>query len=108
MTLPDDREARLHCYRNALRNWKFRGYVRFKPRVEEDSANLLPGLSLVKIARKLHRHVEEGGEIDEQKERRPEYVSYEYHFDLRVGIGGRLVYFETILFCGAPTIRTIL
>ena len=62
-------------------------------------ANLLPGLSLLEIARELHRHVDKGGVIDEQPERRPEYVSYGYHFDLRVEIGGRLVYFETILLC---------
>ena len=102
MALPDDQEGRLRCYRNALRNWKFRGYVSFTSRVQEDLRNLLPGFSSDKIALELHRHVVEGGEIDEQKERRPEYVSYEYHYDLRVEVGGRLVYFETILLCEDP------
>jgi hypothetical protein len=102
VTLPDDQQGRLRCYKNALRNWNFRGYVRFKPRAEEDLANLLPSLSLLEIARELHLHVQQGGEIDEQKERRREYVSYEYHFDLRVEIGGRLVYFETVLSCEDP------
>lgn len=102
MALPDDQEGRLRCYRCALRNWNFRGYVQFKPRVEEDLTNLLPGLSLLEIAHELHRYVEAGGKVDEQKERRPDYVSYEYHFDLRVEIGGRLVYFETILLAEDP------
>ncbi len=99
MALPEEHEVRLRCCRNALRNWRFRGYVHFMPRPEEDLGKLLPGLTLLEIAHELHKHVEAGGTIDEQPERRPEYVSYEFHFDLRVQIGGRLVYFETILLC---------
>jgi len=99
VTLPDNREGRLRCYRNALRNWNFRGYVRFKPIAEEWLANELPGRPMRDVARELHRHVEDGGEIDEQTERRPEYVDYEFHYDLRVRIGDRRIYFETILLC---------
>ena len=99
MNLPDDQEGRLRCYRNALRNWNFRGYVSFRPRPEEDLAILLPNCTLLEIAHELHKYVETGGKVDEKKESRPEYVSYEYHFDLRVEIGGRLVYFETVLLC---------
>ena len=99
MTLPDDQEGRLRCYKNALRNWNFRGYVTFKPLVEEWLANELPGLSLREVACELYQHVEGGGGIDEQPERRPEYAFYEFHFDLRVTIGGRRIYFETVLLC---------
>lgn len=99
MALPDDREARLRCYRNALRNWNFRGYVDFKPVVVEWLANELPGYTLRQVACELHQHVEEGGEIDEQVERRPEYAHCEFHYDLRVRIGDRRVYFETVLSC---------
>ncbi len=99
MALPEDQQVRLRCYRNALRNWNFRGYVRFKPRTEQWLANELPGMTLLDVARELHRHVEAGGEIDEQEERRPEYTHYEFHYDLRVKIGGRHVYFETVLMC---------
>ena len=84
---------------NALRNWNFRGYVRFKPLVEEWLANELPGYTLREVARQLHGHVEAGGEIDEQKERRPEYADFEFHYDLRVKIDDRRVYFETVLLC---------
>jgi hypothetical protein len=52
---------------------------------------------LREVAGELHRHVEEGGDIDEQKERRPEHVHYGFHYDLRVKIGERRVYFETVL-----------
>jgi hypothetical protein len=99
VNLPEDQEGRLRCYRNALRNWSFRGYVEFKPRAEAWLASELPELSLREVARALYQHVEGGGEIDEQVERRPEYVSYEFHFDLRVRIGGRHIYFETVLLC---------
>jgi hypothetical protein len=97
--LPEDQEGRLRCYRNALRNWNFRAYIQFKPIVEAWLANELSGYSLREIAHGLHAHVEAGGAIDEQKERRAEYVSYEFHYDLRVNFGGRRIYFETIMLC---------
>ena len=64
--LPEDREARLRCYRNALRNWNFEGYVTFKPIAAKWLANEVPDLALRQIKHELHRHVETGGEIDEQ------------------------------------------
>ena len=97
--LPEEPEARLRCYRNALQNWSFRGYVSIKPVAQEWLAREFSDYPLREIARELHRYVEAGGEIDEQKERRPEYVSYEFHYDLRVRIGQRVVYFETVLLC---------
>ena len=43
-----------------------------------------------------------GGKIDEQVETRPEYVADEFHYDLRVNIDGRMIYFETLLRCMKP------
>jgi hypothetical protein len=101
--LPDDQEVRLRCYRNALRNWNFRGYIRFKQRVERWLQVELPGLQLLEIARELYQFVEDGGEIDEQVEKRPlecaEDDAQEFRYDLRVMIGRRRVYFETVLLC---------
>jgi hypothetical protein len=94
--LPEDQEGRLRCYRNALRNWNFRGYVRLTTRAEEWILSEL-GVVSREVAHELYRHVEAGGEIDEQEERRPEYIAHEFHYDLRVNIGGRRVYFETVL-----------
>lgn len=99
MALPDDREIRLGCVRNALRNWNFHGYVRFKPLVERWLAREFPGYRLREIAQEMCQYVDRGGEIDEQEERRPEYVDCEYHYDLRLQIGVRHVYFEMILVC---------
>src|SRR5438105_15537826 len=97
--LPDDQEGRLRCYKNALRNWKYRGYIRFKPVAQEWLAKELPLYTLREIARLLNEYVEAEGVIEEQAERRPEYVSFEFHYDLRVNFGGRRIYFETILLC---------
>jgi hypothetical protein len=97
--LPDDPEVRLRAYRNALRNWKFEGYIVHKRRVEEWLRNELPEYSWREICRELYQYVDNGGEIDEQQERRPEYAHYEFHYDLRLRIGGRHLYFETVLLC---------
>lgn len=97
--LPDNREARFRCFRNALRNWNFEGYIVLKPRVEEWLRTELPEYPWREIRRQLYEHVEKGGAIDEQVERRPEYVHYGFHYDLRLGMGNRNVYFETVLLC---------
>ena len=55
--------------------------------------------SEVEIGRLLYEFVVSGGKIDEQVEARPEFAHYEFHYDLRVTIGSRRVYFETVLFC---------
>jgi hypothetical protein len=56
-------------------------------------------MDLRAISQTLYQYVEAGGEIDEQKENRAEYVSFEFHYDLRVNIDARHVYFETVLLC---------
>jgi hypothetical protein len=102
VALPDDQQGRLRCYRNALRNWNYTGYVEFKKLAQEWLLQELSGLSLDDIRRELHDFVDQGGVIDEQVERRPEYLHYQFHFDLRVTIGHRRVYFETVLICDDP------
>src|SRR5581483_3977448 len=104
----DDQADRLRCYRNALRNWACEGYVTPKRsrqggcRVLEWLVSELPQYSWRDICRELHAYVQNGGRIDEQVETRPEYTSDEFHYDLRVLIGGRHLYFETVLLCDDP------
>ena len=100
--LPDDPEERKKCFRNALRNWRFAGYVLFNDRSQDWLQAQLPDYAVRDLARELHLFVEGGGEIDEQKERRPEWDDHDFHFDLRVPIRGRRLYFETLLFCNNP------
>jgi hypothetical protein len=105
--LPEDREARLRCYRKALGQWPANGFVVPKRRVEEWLRIELPRYSWRELHRELHEHVANGGKIDEQVETRPEYAHYEFHYDLRVKIGGRHLYFETVLFADDPDDPTI-
>lgn len=100
--LPENQSDRLRCYRNAINNWNARGYILFSRRVEEWIRNDL-ALSADDVRRSMHDHVIAGGAIDEQIEKRPEYVSYQFHYDLRITIGGRRVYFETVLICHDPS-----
>src|SRR5579862_7813484 len=97
--LPESPEERLRCYRNALRNWRPTGYVTFKKIAEQWLRTEFPDLPLIDVRRELHEFVENGGEIDEQVEKRPEYAHCEFHFDLRLKIGNRRLYFETVLQC---------
>jgi hypothetical protein len=111
VTLPDDREARLRCYRHTLRNeaerlTKYPGrdslYVLFKKLSQEWLRRELAEYSLREIVRLLHQYLEAGGEPDEVKETRADYLHKEFHYDIRVPIGGRPVYFETTLSCEDP------
>jgi hypothetical protein len=103
VNLPEDQEGRRRCYENVLQNEANRlvagnpDYVVFKKLPHEWLSRELPEQTLRAICRILHEHVASGGAIDEQVETRPQYAHYGFHFDLRVSIGGRRVYFETVL-----------
>jgi hypothetical protein len=90
---------RLKCYLNALANWRFRDFILFQERAWSWlRANLPRALSERDVARLLHQHVAAGGVIDEQVERRESWKDlYPFHYDLRVVIAGRRIYFETCL-----------
>jgi hypothetical protein len=101
VALPEDQKDRLRCYTNALNNWRFDGYVRFKKRVGEWLRDEM-GNSLPDICRMVYEHVQTGGRVDEVVETREPYVMWEFHYDLRVQVGKRRIYFETILLCDDP------
>ncbi len=88
--------VRLNAYRNALRNWKYTGFVTWKEEAARWVRRELEGSPIKEIARLMHEYVEGGGEIDEQRETR-EWLEGEYHYDLRFPIGGRWIYIETLL-----------
>jgi hypothetical protein len=103
VNLPDDREGRLSFYRNALRNeakrliFRYSDYVVFNKRSQEWLLSEMAEYREWEICRILHAYVEGGGQIDEQTELRPEFAHFKYHYDLRISIGGRPIYFETVL-----------
>jgi len=86
----------LTCYRNALANWRYNGYVVFSPLAEEWLDKEL-GESPPRFAERLNDFVTAGGEIDQVVETRPEWNFWSHHYDLRFKVYGRLIYVETRL-----------
>ena len=90
---------RLRAYQNALGNWAFTGYIRFK--LTEQSRRWIRqtlGIAVNDIGRLMHEYVAAGGQINEVRETRPEWSSeHEFHYDLRFPIEGVPVYIETRL-----------
>jgi len=72
----------LTCYKNALANWRYEGYVVFTDLAQEWVRTNLPNRSSKDLGRLMQEYVAAGGEIDQQKETRPEWDAHEFHFDL--------------------------
>src|SRR5262245_49867019 len=92
----------LTCYRNALANWRYEGFVVFHERAQEWLRVELDGMSAQEAARLLHEFVAGGGQVHQvvetrQIETREEVRSGGYHYDIRIVIGRRRIYFETLL-----------
>jgi hypothetical protein len=102
VALPEDQKDRLRCYANALNNSSFSGYVQFEERVLRWLRDELGQYTVRDICRMLTEHVQNGGRIQEVREAREEYVHNEFHYDLRIEIDNRRIYFETILLCDDP------
>jgi hypothetical protein len=90
---------RLRCYLNALANWRYEGFITFTKDALRWLHTELPDYSTRDFGQMLHDHVEAHGmgEIEEQRETREEWRMHDYHYDIRIKIGGRLIYVETRL-----------
>ena len=89
----------LALYLEALVNQaRFDGYVRWEKLPSIWVAKNLENHSAAELNRLMLVHVEQGGEIDQVREKRPEFASmHEFHYDLRMSRGEREIYFETVL-----------
>ena len=88
----------LTAYENALSNHRFDGYIVWTPVADQWVRKNLDGLSTSDVARRMYEYVvEQGGAVDRVEEKRPEWSSHDYHYDLRFPIDGRRVYIETRL-----------
>jgi hypothetical protein len=99
--------ARLTAYKDALANWNVTDYIQFD--LTEQSYQWirreLGDLTLKEIGRLMFEHVNDGGEIDEVVETRPEWSgAYEFHHDVRLTIQKRQVYIETRLHYRLPVV----
>jgi hypothetical protein len=91
------------CFKNALANWRYEGYILLTDVAYEWMKLNLKGFSVRTLGRNMHEYVSAGGIIDRQKETRPEWDLHDYHYDLRIPIEGRMVYIETRLVYDEPS-----
>jgi hypothetical protein len=95
---------RLQAYKNALNNWRFKGFI--VPLLTDqcyrwirEELNEVP---LPEIFQAMDDFVATGGVISEVRETRPEWSDkFNYHYDLLMMIRGKPVYLETRL-CFTP------
>ena len=104
---PAERSAILAKFQQALNQWKFTGYVTWKPIARQWVEQNLEGWSTRSVAEEMCRFCGSGGEIDEIRESRPEWSEQRFHYDFRLEIGGRLLYIETILVDDDPNDATV-
>ncbi len=45
----------------------------------------------------MYQHVDSGGDIDQVRETRQQWMDSRFHYDFRVNVEGRRIYVETIL-----------
>jgi hypothetical protein len=89
----------LACYRNALANWRYDGYIVLTPPAEECLRRHLPGYAPRAFGELLFRFViQENGDIDQVVEAREEWRDqWSHHYDDRPIVGGFKLYVETRL-----------
>jgi hypothetical protein len=100
--------AILAMFHAVLDNWRYSGYVTANDRSLEWLADNLKGITLRDVAKAMYDYVMSGSAIDQQVERRPEWNCWPFHYDFRLQIGVRFVYFETILQDDDPKDPTLL
>lgn len=94
-------------YQYALSQWRFSGYITWKPIARQWLEQNLEGWTTRSIGEELHRFVQAGGEIDQVRETRPQWSEHPFHYDLRIDLGGRTLYLETLLCQDDPNDPTI-
>lgn len=97
----------LACIEQVLQNWHVTDYVTWKDVARDWVRQHLAQVTLRDLARTLYEHVQNGGLIDQVRERRPEWSDRDYHYDYLVSIQGQIIYVETILVDDDPTDPTI-
>ncbi len=87
----------LERYRQFLLKWgRFTDCIQWKSLPLEWIYAELPNLTVKFIHEQMCQYVSSGGQIDQVEERRPEFVVWRFHYDLRLPISNRKVYIETV------------
>ena len=91
-----DQEA-LECYVKVLLTLgRFSDYIVWKRLPQEWLAREFPNFTLRAMNEAMQRYVASGGVIDQVEERRPEFLSWRFHYDLRLPMSNRRIYIETV------------
>ncbi len=86
----------LACYLEAFHNRAVVGYITLEGMAPAGLRRHLTGVTREGLLDLLHQHLVNGGEIDQVEETREPWRDFwEFHFDLRLDIGGILMYVET-------------
>jgi len=97
MTKPRD-QAALDYYRAVLLSLgRVRGYIEWKKLPLQWLTINLPDIRVEVVHELMISHIESGGRIHQVLERRPEFVQWRFHYDLRLPISNRLIYIESVL-----------
>jgi hypothetical protein len=90
-------ETALKAYRDVLLNWGMvTGYIQWKQLPLEWLSKNLPNVGAKLIHEAMIEHVKAGGEIDQVVERRPTWIEWKFHYDLRLPVSDRRIYIETV------------
>jgi hypothetical protein len=94
-------------YQHALSQWRFAGYLTWKPIARQWVEQNLEGLTTRCVGEEMFRFFAAGGQVDQVRETRPEWSAHRFHYDFRMELRGQLVYIETILVEDDPDDPTI-
>ncbi|HEX7379901.1 MAG TPA: hypothetical protein VF278_22450 [Pirellulales bacterium] len=94
--------VRLRAYRNALANWRFKGFIRWTEQALRGLHQELEASTAAEVARLMHEYVCAGGNIDEVPETRAEWSHHDFHYDFRIEVEGKRLYIETRLYFDDP------
>jgi hypothetical protein len=90
----------LRCYENALKNWRYDGFVVFEKDAAEGLRRHLPGQTQKSVKELLFKFIlMEGGDVDQVTETRENWRDrWSHHYDVRPVVDGVKMYVETRLF----------
>jgi|SRR5437660_432753 len=94
-------------FQAVLANWNYTGYVTAKDVALTWIAKELGGLTLKDVAKAMHQFLTAGGIIDQERETRPEWDYWPFHYDFRFPLGSRELYIEVLLQDDDPKDPTI-
>ena len=105
MTEPIDPDG-MALFLETLKYWNFTDYIQWK-RIARDWLYRELAYTERGFTELMFDYVSKGGKVDQVMERRPEYLEYRFHYDIRMPVSGRRIYVEMVLVADTPVDATI-